>query len=122
MSIGDNIKLLRHRNHETQKQLGEALGLSEMAVSQWENGRAVPRMGSIERMAVHWQVTKSEIVGGADEVKVPLPSLTMREVSLILIYRELDDAGQLKLLDFADDLRLSGKYKSDGCDEGDTND
>ena len=77
MDVRESIKKLREDNGLTQEQLGEIAGVSSMAVSQWENGRAVPRMGSIQRMADHFNVPKSIIMGdtpiySTGHVSVPL--------------------------------------------------
>ena len=66
MSIGKNIKLLRERKGMTQEELGKAVGVSSMAVSQWENNRAVPRIGSIERLSEALGVSKSELISDDD--------------------------------------------------------
>ena len=65
MRVAESIRKLREANSLTQEQLGEIAGVSSMAVSQWENGRAVPRMGSIQRMADYFNVPKSAIMGDA---------------------------------------------------------
>lgn len=62
MSIADNIKALREKYKLTQAELGEIAGVSDKAVSTWERGDAVPRMGAIERMAAHFGVTKSVLI------------------------------------------------------------
>lgn len=71
MTIGKNIRVLRDRKGLTQEELGKAVGVSSMAVSQWENGRAVPRMGSIERLADVLEVSKSVLIG--DDAPASLP-------------------------------------------------
>ena len=63
MNVATSIRKLREDHDMTQEQLGEVAGVSSMAVSQWENGRAVPRMGSIQRMADFFGVPKSIIMG-----------------------------------------------------------
>ena len=63
MNVGESIKKLRESHDMTQEQLGVVAGVSSMAVSQWENGRAVPRMGSIQRMSDYFGVPKSTIMG-----------------------------------------------------------
>lgn len=67
MSIGDNIKALRERFGLTQTQLGEIAGVSDKAVSTWENGANVPRMGAIQKMADYFQIPKSEIIEDKEE-------------------------------------------------------
>ena len=78
MDVAASIRKLREEHELTQEQLGEIAGVSSMAVSQWENGRAVPRMGSIQRMADYFGVPKSVIMGDKDEG----PSAGLRLVSL----------------------------------------
>lgn len=70
MPISDNIKKLRQIFDVTQDELGEIAGVTGNAVSQWENGRAEPRMGAIERMAACYQISKSHLIedGGMDQI------------------------------------------------------
>lgn len=62
MSIGKNIKRLRSKYGLTQEELGAIADVSSMAVSQWENDRAVPRMGAVQAIADHFKISKSEII------------------------------------------------------------
>ena len=67
--IASNIKALRKRFGVTQRELAEAVGVTENAVSKWETGYSVPRMGAIEKIATHYGVTIRSIVddGGMEE-------------------------------------------------------
>ena len=60
--IAANIKALRKRFGVTQRELAEAAGVTENAVSKWETGYSVPRMGAIEKIATHYGVTIGSIV------------------------------------------------------------
>lgn len=62
MSIGKNIKRLRSKYGLTQEEFGAIADVSSMAVSQWENDRAVPRMGAVQAIADHFKISKSEII------------------------------------------------------------
>ena len=62
MSIAENIRRVRNSNGLTQEEFGKIAGVSGMAVSQWENGRAVPRMGAVQALADHFGINKGEIV------------------------------------------------------------
>ncbi len=68
MSIARNIRRLREIFDLTQADLAEVAGVTKNAVSQWENGRAEPRMGAIERMAACYGLKKSYLIedGGMD--------------------------------------------------------
>ncbi len=65
MSIADNIKRLREQHGLTQRELGEIAGVSDKAVSTWENGTKEPRMGAVARLAAHFGVSKSVILDDA---------------------------------------------------------
>lgn len=61
--IRDNIKRLRLQAGFSQENLGEKLGKTRSAISQYESGKIIPRMGVIEDMASLFGVSKSEIIG-----------------------------------------------------------
>lgn len=67
-SIKDNIKRLRENAGLSQEELGDKIGKTRSAVSQYESGKIVPRMGVIEDLAAVFRVQKSEILG--DQPKV----------------------------------------------------
>ena len=66
MSIGDNIKRLRTSAGLSQQQFGEIAGVSDKAVSSWENNAKVPRMGAIEKIASYFHISKSIVIDGND--------------------------------------------------------
>lgn len=81
MSIGENIKKLREKHNLSQKELGEIAGVSDKAVSTWENGLKEPRMGAIQKIADHFGILKSDIIEdknifrnklNGDSVQMPL--------------------------------------------------
>ena len=51
-SIGAGIAKLRRQHHLSQSQLGELLGVTNRAVSKWEKGEALPKMETLDRLAV----------------------------------------------------------------------
>ena len=62
MSIARNIRAVRTRNNLTQEEFGEIVGVSSMAVSQWETGRAVPRMGAVQKISDYFHILKSNLI------------------------------------------------------------
>lgn len=62
MTIAKNIKELRTIFGVTQKELASIAGVTENAVSKWENGYAEPRMGAIEKIAACYGISKSNII------------------------------------------------------------
>lgn len=62
MSIGYNIRRLRERYGLTQRELGDIAGVSDKAVSTWENGTKEPRMAAVTRLSKHFGIPLSEII------------------------------------------------------------
>lgn len=67
MSIGKNIKRLREQHNLSQEELAKIAGVSDKAVSTWENDIKTPRMGAIQKIADHFGILKSDII---EDVKV----------------------------------------------------
>lgn len=51
MSISENIRQIRQNAGLTQEQFSIVAGVSPVAVSQWELGRSIPRMRSVDLIA-----------------------------------------------------------------------
>lgn len=63
MSLAESIKEGRDTLGLTQSELASKLGLTYSAVSQWEKGRAVPRMKVLHQLADLFGVPVSELLG-----------------------------------------------------------
>ena len=70
MGVAENIKHLRTERDMTQEEFGRIADVSAMAVSQWENGRAVPRMGAVQRIADYFGIKASSLIDD-DTPKIP---------------------------------------------------
>lgn len=85
MTIGKNIKKLRAKYDLSQKDLAIIAGVSDKAVSTWENELKEPRMGTIQKIADHFGLQKSNLIeeDGLDThspaFSTPLPSLTPKD-------------------------------------------
>ena len=62
MSVGDNIRRLREAHGLSQKELAEIAGVTDKAVSTWETGVNIPRMGVIQKIADYFEIQKSNII------------------------------------------------------------
>lgn len=105
MRVAESIRRLRESKDLTQEQFGKIAGVSSMAVSQWENGRAVPRMGAIQKLSDFFNVPKSAIMGDEEEYD-QLPAshmeLSDKERRLVELYREMDAQFRAMLLKSAE--------------------
>lgn len=100
MGFAENIKRLREEHHLTQAQLGDIAGVSNKAISTWENGTAYPRIGAIERIAAYYHLLKSDLVDDRD--------VNLSEV--IDKIRRLDDADLARLSERIDTMLEDQKY------------
>lgn len=100
MDVGKSIRKLRESRNLTQEELGRIAGVSSMAVSQWENGRAVPRMGAIQRMADYFNIPKSEIMGDEPH-EIFDGAISPDERELLTLYRSMSNDMQRTLLETA---------------------
>lgn len=87
-------------------------GVSRTAWHKWESG-ATPNGATINKFSAYFGVPVGQLLGENEKT----PTLTAKderndsmENKLIELYRELNEEGQEKLIDYADDMVRSGKY------------
>ena len=105
MGISENIKILRERYGLSQKELGQIAGVSDKAVSTWEQGLKEPRMGAIQKLADYFGIRKSDIIedgGLVSKQTTSSLSLTQQEETHIKKYRQLDADGKEDVDDYVD--------------------
>ena len=91
-------------------------GVSRTAWHKWESG-ATPNGATINKFSAYFGVPVGQLLGENEKT----PTLTPKderddsmETKLIDLYRELNEEGQEKLVDYAEDLVAGGRYiKSD---------
>ena len=93
MSIGTNIYTLRKEKKITQAQLAEKLGVSEQAISKWENNQCAPDVSLFPIIANYFGVSIDRLFGYhmnsyADEVKAIVKAAddsmdTYKEIEII---------------------------------------
>ena len=63
MKLAENIRRLRLERGMTQSVLAEALGVSDRAVSRWENNAAMPDIALLARMALVLETSADALLG-----------------------------------------------------------
>ena len=63
-AVGNFICQLRQEKGLTQKELGSLLGVTNKAVSKWENGAAMPRLTYLQQLAIILGCTQEELFSG----------------------------------------------------------
>lgn len=78
MLIGEKIKELRKNSKITQEQLGNAIGVSKMAISYFEKGKKAPGRETLEKIADYFEVTTDYLLGRSED-----PELTEEENDIV---------------------------------------
>lgn len=63
ITLGNNIKRYRKDRKITQEQLAQVLGVSDQAVSRWENGMTYPDIELLPTIALYFGVTMDDLMG-----------------------------------------------------------
>lgn len=118
MPISENIKILRERYSITQKELAEIAGVSDKAVSTWENGTYEPRMGAIQKIADHFGLQKSNIIeeNGMNPLNINMLPVAPEDDELFKKMMSLDVESLKIINDYVDLLLLKQKNQNNKKD------
>ena len=106
LTIGDRIRIARMESDMSQEELAHALGRAGRSyISKIERNQRDLDHGEVIDICRILDVTPNYIFFGCRD------QLNVDEQKLIDNYRSLNEEGQDKLLDLADDLIRTGKYK-----------
>ncbi len=86
MSIANNMKRLREMHGLSQKEFGKIAGVTDKAVSTWENGTKTPRMSAISKIAEHFGLQKSNLIedGGLNPENISNPDEHLKGIDFAL--------------------------------------
>ncbi|MBR3569947.1 MAG: helix-turn-helix transcriptional regulator [Oscillibacter sp.] len=116
--MNDRMKQAREAANLSQKQVALTLGVSAPTVSNWEAGKINPTVANLKELCHLYKVSADYLLELQDRPSLSFAetrnqdAITTGEASLLQDFRELNEEGQEKILDFADDLIQSGKYKN----------
>lgn len=133
--MGNNLKTIRSNSGKTQKQVAEELGISLSAYRKYEQGTRRLTDEFLLQLSTYFSVSVDSILGSKYSVSISTPSFledsTMRSIvnaaisemnkderlqfrKLLESYMALNCAGREQLMDSADTMNRSGKYKRFG--------
>ena len=95
-AIGENIRKYREESGMSQQQLADRIGKTRSAVSQYESGRTIPRMGVIQAIADTFNVNKSDIIG--EHITYAVVTIRNEETELVKLFRAMDQDAKDALL------------------------
>ncbi|MBP3460309.1 MAG: helix-turn-helix domain-containing protein [Lachnospiraceae bacterium] len=119
--INMNLTTLRKRNHMTQEEVAERIGVSRQAVAKWEKGESLPDMNCCAALADLFHVTIDDLVKYSEkEEGIPIPpkgkyffgSVTVGERGQIVIPKKAREVFEIEpgdqLLLFGDEEKGIG--------------
>lgn len=71
--FSSNLRRLIDVSGKTQKEIADAIGVSQQIMNVWARGKAIPRMGKIQKLADFFGIEKSELIDEQTE-KPSLPA------------------------------------------------
>ena len=82
MKLAENLTRLRKKAGETQRDLGEALGISDKTVSKWECGESEPGLEQVVTLAKHYGVSADALLAGEPDIEDPYAGMGSRAAAL----------------------------------------
>ena len=83
MSFGENLQMLRKKNHLSQERLAEMLGVSRQAVSKWELGEGYPEVDKLLILSKKLNVSLDSLLG---EDNTPTVSENSKPSDMIRVF------------------------------------
>lgn len=106
-----NLKIIREKRNITQVRLGIEVGVAQETISAYENGKAVPGVDMLCRIADFFNVSVDYLL---DRTSIPyavkdisLEGLDSGEVELITHYRQLGKSDRIKAIGMLIGLKQS---------------
>ena len=75
--FGNYIYNLRKKSHITQSELAHILGVTNKAVSKWENGKAKPKTDILRKMAAYFKVPINELLTIREEKPMEISKIVI---------------------------------------------
>ena len=109
-TFADMLSYLRRREHLSQQELAEKLGLAKSTISMYEKGARKPSFEVLEAIADYFNVNMDTLVG--KPVDDPSPLSVFREIDPI--YDALNGKGQKELCRYGRYLGTQEEYRAAG--------
>lgn len=126
MTVGENIKKARKNAGLTQKELADALNITQSAIAKFESNATNIKMSTIRKFSEVLNVAMSELIGdnwGSFSTNEIRSDLTKQGLNLQLFaepdpdkeildrnYNNVNAAGKKKIVEYSNDIAVNPKY------------
>ena len=90
-----NLNALLLRNDKTQLEVSEAINVSPQTFNTWCKGKALPRMGKVQKLADYFGVNKSELIDPQN-----IQPADNEESALLELLSRMTDQEKQELIDY----------------------
>lgn len=112
MSFEGRLRQAREMAGLTQQDLAEKLGVTKNSISNYENGVSSPKWDILVKIFDVLRVDPNFLY--QDDFSSELTEthiLTPQQSTLLAAFDQLNDEGQIKAVEYVEDLVLTGRYK-----------
>ena len=96
----EGLKKWRDRKGLSQKEVAISIGVAPPQISKWEAGVTEPTLDNLIKLSEIYEITLDEIVGRSH----PYSAITHEEISLLRVFRQLNQSGQIAVQSVAEGL------------------
>ena len=94
----------------SQKELSERLSVSQSAVTNWIKGKNSPDIETVAQICNVLEISVIDLFG-ADITKEPSPDSSSNTEKMLSTFLKLNEEGQERVLQYAEDLVCSKRYQ-----------
>lgn len=115
--FSENLTYYMSKTGTSRGDLAKLLNVSVTSVANWCRGQKTPRMDKVDRMCAHFGIKRSDLMSDPSsapasrfqDVSSPT-SFSPVEERVLHSFRQLNEEGQEKVVDYVRDLVASGQY------------
>lgn len=98
---------------KTQKEIADAIGVSQQTFNAWCRGVSLPRIGKIELLAKYFNVPKSRLLDSEVDYEFTIAHPITPDMNMLLLkYHRLSDEGR-NLLQLQADMLINSGYTAE---------
>lgn len=112
------LKELRNEKGVSQLKLAEHIKISQQAIAKWETEKSTPDPYTLCQLADFFNVTVDYLLGRTPSmVHETITNYGQKNKELLDLYYQLNNDGKNKMIEYAQDLVVGGRYKKVNSDQ-----